>query len=681
MFLAALPAFLNDNLQWIICLAIVVLGLVVYGFWDLIHLSARRIWAISSVVFAESYRRRVLLITPLAMIGVLIVSQLIKPFDEQDAIRQTIKFSLFATGLVITITAIILACTNLPKEIENRVIYTIVTKPTSRLEIVIGKVVGFARVSALILLIMGVFTFAYLHIRSWNFRRDIAARLQTPGAVDPTAKSTLEHYRDHGLLAARELETPSDLQVYSRAPQGPDGPFYLAANEGDFLVPFNVKEEDLIPPGAPGAAPGVAGLGIELHIGYERNPHAAAEAEDPNALPQTVAAPKGPQVVLQILDQYQNNLVPPKSISDGKAIELIDPEGKQPVYATISPEWAEQLANKSKVPLFYVYVSGNTPGMEYIVGPQPVTLIVPAPANLQPPRLPPASDSRTGKTATPIFRGRQGTAGQQVRGESHGYGPVAVYSFAGAEPRGGGDVPFEIRTGIERSGDESGDIDIPTRIQFTVRNRSSGKESPPIEIAVEANRQAFFGIPSDQLTGGNFDVLVRSMTDGHYIGLYKSSLSMVAARQSFDLNLAKSLLIMWLMSILVIAVAIFTSTFLSWPIAIVLTLVILLGHWGVEQLGDATQPGIGNLVAQDMGFRDPSVAKTVSASVEALSQGLRVLSSVLPDISQFAATEDIERGVAIPWSTMLASFKVLACYGLAALTLAYVSLRLKEVAP
>src|SRR3954447_946772 len=198
MFLAALPQFINDNLQWIMCLAIVVLGLVIYGFWDLIHLSARRIWAISSVVFAESYRRRVLLITPLAMIGVLVVSQLIKPFDEQDAIRQTIKFCLFATGLIITITAIILACTNLPKEIESRVVYTIVTKPVTRLEIVLGKIIGFARVSALILVIMGLFTFGYLHLRAWQFGRAIDAKLAEAGSLDPAATETYRHYKEAG---------------------------------------------------------------------------------------------------------------------------------------------------------------------------------------------------------------------------------------------------------------------------------------------------------------------------------------------------------------------------------------------------------------------------------------------------------------------------------------------------
>ena len=33
-------------------------------------------------------------------------------------------------------------------------------------------------------------------------------------------------------------------------------------------------------------------------------------------------------------------------------------------------------------------------------------------------------------------------------------------------------------------------------------------------------------------------------------------------------------------------------------IAVVLTLLILLGHWGVQQLGDSLQPGIGPAMAQ-----------------------------------------------------------------------------------
>ncbi len=123
-----------------------VVGLFVIGLKDVLRLSVARIWAVSNVSFTEAIRKRVLWVTPLAIVGVILVSQFQKPVDELDAIRQTTKFCLFATGMLVTLTAILLACTNLPKEIENRVIFTIVTKPTTRLEIVLGKVLGFARV-------------------------------------------------------------------------------------------------------------------------------------------------------------------------------------------------------------------------------------------------------------------------------------------------------------------------------------------------------------------------------------------------------------------------------------------------------------------------------------------------------------------------------------------------------
>ncbi|HYE17061.1 MAG TPA: hypothetical protein VEA69_01335, partial [Tepidisphaeraceae bacterium] len=62
--------------------------------------SFRRAWAISSVTFRESVRRRVLWITPLAMIGVIAVTQLSRPIDPQDAIRTATKYTLFASGIV-----------------------------------------------------------------------------------------------------------------------------------------------------------------------------------------------------------------------------------------------------------------------------------------------------------------------------------------------------------------------------------------------------------------------------------------------------------------------------------------------------------------------------------------------------------------------------------------------------
>ena len=87
-----------------------------------------------------------------------------------------------------------------------------------------------------------------------------------------------------------------------------------------------------------------------------------------------------------------------------------------------------------------------------------------------------------------------------------------------------------------------------------------------------------------------------------FIGLNTGSVSLISAEHSFAMNLGESLLVLWLLSILVVTIAIFSSTFLSWPIAVILTLVILLGHWGVEQLGDTLNPGVGRTVAADWGI-------------------------------------------------------------------------------
>ncbi|HEY7088432.1 MAG TPA: hypothetical protein VH518_10110, partial [Tepidisphaeraceae bacterium] len=191
-------------------------------------------------------------------------------------------------------------------------------------------------------------------------------------------------------------------------------------------------------------------------------------------------------------------------------------------------------------------------------------------------------------------------------------------------------------------------------------------------------------IPASALAGGDFDVYVRNHSEGHYVGLQRIALSMVSSQESFDVNLFKSLSILWLLSILVVIISIFCSTFLSWPIAIVLTVVLLLGHWLVVQLGDTLAPGIGNQVATDIfgaSNASASQAKVVSASVEALSKLLNQIAKVLPDIGQFSAVEDIEKGATISLQRLAEPTKVLLAFGLPMIVLSYIFLRNKEVAP
>jgi hypothetical protein len=71
----------------------------------------------------------------------------------------------------------------------------------------------------------------------------------------------------------------------------------------------------------------------------------------------------------------------------------------------------------------------------------------------------------------------------------------------------------------------------------------------------------------------------------------------------------------------------------------------------------------------------------VSQSVNALSTALKAFATVLPDISQYSATEDIERGITIPAVRLRDAATVTFGFGIPLVVLAYVLLRNKEVAP
>src|SRR5688500_14746215 len=289
--LALIPDAIQRNFGLILFVLIVLAGIAV-GVTDMLRFSWKRVWAIGSVCWTEAWRRRIWLIPPLAFLGVVIISQFQRPLDEQDAIRQSTKFCIFATGMVVAVTTIILACTNLPREIENRVIYSLVTKPTTRLEVVLGKVVGFASVSLTTLLIMGLLSYAYLEVRARAMQRHIAQRLETPGAVSAGSLQTLTYYREAGLLGAKKLEVADAVDVYSRVPEHADERRYFFGNgDGSGWVAFEPGASQLIPPG--GSTVGENGLVVRAMIGYVRKGKAAttspADAAPAASAPATTA--------------------------------------------------------------------------------------------------------------------------------------------------------------------------------------------------------------------------------------------------------------------------------------------------------------------------------------------------------------------------------------------------------
>lgn len=689
-----------------VLLGVILIAFLVFGTRDLVRLSWTRISAISSVSFQESIRRRVLWITPLAILGAMVVSQLQVAIDAQDDIRQTTKVCLFAAGLVVTLTAIILACTSLPKEIENRVIYTIVSKPTTRLEIVLGKVWGFAKVSAAILLIMGLFTYAYLHFRAWRLSADVETTLAAL-PKDAVNRDTLAYYHENGLLNAKAMSQPSSLQVLAEPPI--DGqPRWMAGGQGQqFGVLFDLDADDLAIAEEAFKRGGRMSLFVDIpvevreptaleletirqtNIPLQEAPGTAAATAPSDigpALPvpggePAVEKPSLPQAILglSVRNKAGDPLVAEKELNNGKPVAL--PLGER--AAVEVPIGPDALSTLFEVGRFGIFVEGRSPAVRYAVGDRPVMLRITEADNTPGPTFEPEA-----QTARPMIISASGRYGLQIIGGPEGKGGVAVFgfdnvAFGAADGDADGDtVSFEIRAGIERGGDGDGDTEMLPDAQLRIGDPATGKVSDPFPFRPETNRISYLEVPRSAFPpdGGRFDVLVRVLTPDQWLGMKPQSVSLATGSRPFAFNLLKSLLILWLMSVLVVAIAVFCSTFLSWPIAVVLTLVLLLGRWGVEQVGDAT--GGLELGAQITGSQaDPLQAKVVRESVDALGRTLELISTFLPDISRFQATTDIERGISVPLDRLTGAGRVLLGYGTPIVMLAYLILKKKEVAP
>jgi hypothetical protein len=322
----------------------------------------------------------------------------------------------------------------------------------------------------------------------------------------------------------------------------------------------------------------------------------------------------------------------------------------------------------------------------YVVGPKPLQLAYFTAPGAEPRFIDPApSPKDPRKPAEPSFQSHRARYGMQVRGKADGKGTVAAYAFRGAPvPRASGpdaQVVLETKVGIESATDFESEQNVTPRLSLQVYNLKTGQSSDPVDVRVESGQIIRTLVPARFVEGGDFDVYLRGLNEGMWYGVEFGDVSLVRAQGAFVFNLLKSLMILWLMAILVVIVAVFTSTFLSWPIAVVLTVVLLMGRWGVDQFGDATGAGIGAEVAQAMSLEDPTAARIVRTSVGALTQVLNFVAAFLPDLSRFDAIAHIERGVSIPARTIGAAGWVLVGYGVPMLLLTYLILRNKEVAP
>ncbi|MFM8718922.1 MAG: ABC transporter permease, partial [Chthoniobacterales bacterium] len=123
----------------------------------------RRISAIGAVTWTELVRLKVFYFIVIFALLVIGNSFFLARFSFEEDFQMLKDIALGAMSIFSALLAILASATLLPKDLEDRTIYTILAKPVSRFEYLLGKLAGvFLLVALAVILMGGVFAIVLL---------------------------------------------------------------------------------------------------------------------------------------------------------------------------------------------------------------------------------------------------------------------------------------------------------------------------------------------------------------------------------------------------------------------------------------------------------------------------------------------------------------------------------------
>ncbi len=186
---------------------------------DIALISPRRVFALAWLAVRESLRRRVVVVFVVFVVLILFAALFIKKdslHPGQLYIQVVLNFTVYLTMLF----SLVLSALSLPGDIRDRTLHTVVTKPVRKLEIVLGRVLGFVFVGTVLLGGIGLISYGFT-VRSLNHTHQLTADMlhgeSLPGnrgtllrgmtsrahehehevTIDPSGEATVESQKDH----------------------------------------------------------------------------------------------------------------------------------------------------------------------------------------------------------------------------------------------------------------------------------------------------------------------------------------------------------------------------------------------------------------------------------------------------------------------------------------------------
>jgi ABC-2 type transport system permease protein len=163
--------------------------------------SLTRIGAIARTTFTELARLRVFYVLVLFGLVLIISSSFLARISFQQELQVTKDIALGAINFFLSMLAIVATAQLLPRDLEDRVIYSVLAKPVRRFEYMLGKFFGVLGLLAISLVAMSILCLAVIHLREGSAVRETMQQL---------AQSPPDEL-DHALVAVQQAGVNRDL--------------------------------------------------------------------------------------------------------------------------------------------------------------------------------------------------------------------------------------------------------------------------------------------------------------------------------------------------------------------------------------------------------------------------------------------------------------------------------------
>jgi hypothetical protein len=603
-----------------------IIGLVVV---ELFAIRARRLYAIAKLSVIEANRRMWAPWIVLTVFAVILAFThwFLQPPEQRPAElgRLYIGTLTLLCSLLITVMVTVLAPISLPQDIQNQTIFTVVSKPVRRLELVWGRMLGFMALVTVLIAVFGGISLLYL----WR-------------NVEGTIKAT---YAEAEALA--EKDPARSKQLTEQADQ--------LRTKMSARVPIKGSLEFLDSKGNPS----IKGIDVGQELEYRSH----IEGATPATAIWTYGA--------AIPDPYDRRLKLDRRI---------------PVEQLLVNGTIEDLENKAMITEYGVDAANR--------GQIPV------------------DEADKGKLAS--MASRASVEVQRLRAESQ----KLQQKFAdlenkadAAEKAGKADEAEELRK-------ESAKLHSPPlelEMTFTIYRTTKGRVGEPVLAQIEVTnpnpritQPAFRNIfpireyytnkqlvPSSYLIGSNgaLTVKVRCISSTQYLGMAESDLYILQDKGNFGLNFMMGLGGIWLQAMVLTAIGVFAGTFLSWPMALLMTIAFYIAGQVAfsffhdiqmqSLIGGGPFESLIRLLTHDNQMSDltPTLAVVVAKTMDALTMPvLTRLAYVVPNFQALDVTNLVAEGFAVDPRLMFSNALLALAYALPFSIGGYFILKNREVA-